>query len=382
MSRNILAEMKNIFTLLEKTIDEADTDRIVHKERHFAPEGDVELTKDFVKRAGVYKVSFQGFEAMVFSYKEDLYLLVPAVYKDALVGLGVELLNRTQPEGITADTPDHNDEIINGCEMLAITNEVLHLKTNLDSLHIIDRCLGMDECTHIFSELREEFFEESVVFKLDHNRFVTEYEEDLLRLGCYCVALQNPYFTQCLKEIIQEWMLMLSSRAIAASVLNGLLSPILEYTFLQLYQCTEYLFKLHHSFELTRMYGIENATAIDLVSEYEFKLSEKDNLRKVIFENVQEKDLDKFLDKTLSEVRQSLSKAQKCDLVSDHIYKVRCNVAHLRYGQTPIINDINWISLIEALAHLNFEIYEKLDNEITSVSETKKAWHLIQFIHK
>ena len=54
------------------------------------------------------------------------------------------------------------------------------------------------------------------------------------------------------KNNLQDLSLLRSSRSIAASILSGFWSPLVEYTFLQLYQCLEYLYRLNNCFLITQ----------------------------------------------------------------------------------------------------------------------------------
>lgn len=58
--------------------------------------------------------------------------------------------------------------------------------------------------------------------------------------------------------------------------------------------------------------------------------------------------------------------------MTNYIYKLRCNIAHLRYNQDDI--SVNWGKCVEALVEIIYSIYKKCDTEIVSICTNKGAW--------
>ena len=131
-------------------------------------------------------------------------------------------------------------------------------------------------------------------------------------------------------------------------ILNSLQSPLVEYVFLQLYQCIEYLFRLNNCFTLSAVHGIDLSKSIDIVLAHEFKISESDNLYRVIKENAVQATIDNFL-KILPGTPEANSDTY--NMVSSYIYRLRCSIAHLRYEQDDISN-VDWENCITALIEI------------------------------
>ena len=65
--------------------------------------------------------------------------------------------------------------------------------------------------------------------------------------------------------------------------------------------------------------------------------------------------------------------ADKYKTVSNHIYRLRCNIAHLRYDQDDF-SHIDWKKCTEALIEILLSIYQKRDSDVVQVCTSKGAW--------
>lgn len=144
----------------------------------------------------------------------------------------------------------------------------------------------------------------------------------------------------------------------------------IEKDILQLYQCIEYLFRLNNCFTLSAVHGIDLSKSIDIVLAHEFKISESDNLYRVIKENAAQATIDNFL-KILPGTPEANSDTY--NMVSSYIYRLRCSIAHLRYEQDDISN-VDWENCITALIEILCSIYQKCDKDIVEVCKSKRSW--------
>ena len=197
------------------------------------------------------------------------------------------------------------------------------------------------------------------------------YEEDVGRLCCYILAEDELKMSEKTKNNLQDLSLLRSSRSIAASILSGFWSPLVEYTFLQLYQCLEYLYRLNNCFIISEEHNITLEAAIDIVTLHEFKISEEDNLYQVIRRYAAETVVDSFVERLSLYGEENNDKNRK---VSHYIYKLRCNIAHLRYNQDNVLKYVNWDICVEELTAIIYLIYQKIDTKVCSVCESKGVW--------
>ena len=361
MNRNILGEMEKIFDILKAFVDDDDKGRILNINRHITPAGEAVPVCKFVRTAIIKDIYCASERLALFIFEGNRYLLVNDKFRDTLSEIGYEF-------------EDDDSPITQGAGMLAMASGTLPLRQDLSSLKIIEACLGIgsdngEDEAFKFAEIRQ-FFSSYCVVLVDDSRFELSFEEDLNRLICYLLLEESNRFNDCTKFELKNLLLLLSSRSIAGCILNSLQSPLVEYVFLQLYQCIEYLFRLNNCFTLSTMHGIDLSKSIDIVLTHEFKISESDNLYRVIKENAAQATIDNFL-KILPGTPEANSDTY--NMVSSYIYKLRCSIAHLRYQQDDISN-IDWENCITALIEILCSIYQKRDKDIIEVCKSKKSW--------
>ena len=361
MNRYILGEMEKIFDTLKAHVDDDDKGRILNVKRHISPAGEAVPVCNFVRTALKKDISCAAERLALFEFEENRYLLLDEKFRDTLGEIGYEF-------------EDDDSPITQGAGMLAMASGTLPLRQDLSSLKIIETCLGIGEdngedVVFKFAEIRP-FFPSYCVALVDDSRFELSFEEDLNRLICYLLLEKSNRFNDCNKSELKKLLLLLSSRSIAGCILNSLQSPLVEYVFLQLYQCIEYLFRLNNCFTLSAVHGIDLSKSIDIVLAHEFKISESDNLYRVIKENAAQATIDNFL-KILPGTPEANSDTY--NMVSSYIYRLRCSIAHLRYEQDDISN-VDWENCITALIDILCSIYQKCDKDIVEVCKSKRSW--------
>lgn len=362
MSRNIINTMESIINVLKKHISDDDIGRIVDARRHIQPFGDADPVCDFVKKAKIKHIKCNSEDLCLFDFNNEIYLLLSERHHNTLKKIGFEL--ETDPA------------VIQGAGMLAIAYEYISLKENIDSLWIIEHCLGIEPETGSGGDIAIDFstildfFEKYCIIKRDDSRFELFYKEDYNRLMGYLLAEETTTITLESKNRVQELLLLHSSRSIAGSILNGIQSSLMEYSFLQFYQCLEYLFRLNNCFAISEKYDVDLKKSIDIVLEHEFKKSESENLYQVLKANIEETSLKPFKDFLCEN---SFEEGDAFKKIMNYVYKLRCNVAHLRYIQDDI-SDVDWRKCIAALIEIIFPIYQKRDSDIIQVCNIKNTW--------
>lgn len=362
MSRNINATMEAIFRVLKSHVSEDDSYLITPIKRHIKPEGDIEQVKDFVKLAKIRPISCYLESLFALEFKDQRYILIPEKYTDAVLEIGLNT--------------ESDIAIIQGAGMLAISSGKLPLDKNVNSAIIIERCLGIIPETPDATDLEVDFSEIVKLFipycivQADDSRFPLVYMEDFNRLAGYLLTDSYCTLGQSSKESLKQLLLLQSSRSIAVSLLNGIQNPMIEYTYLQIYQCIEYLFRLNNCFTISETHHVALSTSMDIVLAHEFRNSESDNLLQILRKYADEALIEVIVDLTsvpLTEVKDIYQKA------ASYIYMLRCNVAHLRYKQDDT-SSVSWIRCVIALVDVVLSIYQKCDSKIISVCTTQNAW--------
>lgn len=372
MNRNILTEMEEIFRRLIENVNDDNKHRIVDIKRHIeADDGLDEPVSHFVRRAlkANFKNNFQFIS--MYEFEENRYLLFDKKYQDII-------------EKKSFHSEEENSVIFQGAGMLAIASGILPIKDGITSYEIIDKCLGIDSdedidekgkknISFLFSRIRYFFRDYCVVCD---NASKANYEEDLIRLICF-MQIDQCSIDDKSKKNLNDLLSLESSRSIAGNILNSILSPLEEYGFLQIYQCFEYLFILNNIFILKNEHdNVDYKVLVDIVLDHKFKLSEKENLTLVLRNNTSKEMLQDLFNDFYSTGDEN--EQINYDLIAENIYKIRCNIAHLRYQQDKLeVND--WKSLLAHLTSVLYSIYEKRDKEIIEINEYKNTWTEISF---
>ena len=358
-------QMDAIIDVLKSNVKEDYKSWIVDIKRHIVGQDDDTATINFVKRAKERYFYFNSNFIAMFEYENEGYILLPEQYVEPIEDLGLNI--------------ETDLAIVYGAGMLAIGNGKLPLRAGVDSLGIIERCLGIepqdgdDSVVLEFRDIRD-VFAPYIVIHIDNSRFELLYEEDLFRLLAYISADCGFPIEDSVNQIIKKIALLKGSRSITPSLVNFYESSLIEYSFLQLYQCVEYLFRLNNSFLISDSYNVDVNAVVDIIQTYELKGSELDNLYRVLKNNASKGSIETFFDLISTSEDENVDKT---NVVANYIYKLRCNIAHLRYGQDDSLVGVEWEKCIEALLGIIFSIYNKLDERITSVCLNKNSWKQI-----
>lgn len=192
------------------------------------------------------------------------------------------------------------------------------------------------------------------------------------RLGCYMFVEDAKSLSTSSRERIKGLVLLRSSGTISASILNSIQSPQMEYTFLQLYQCLEYLFKLNNCFLIATGHSIPLEKSIDIVLTYELKVSESENLYSVLKNYASETSIDAMIS-AIPNCQSQTTETDKFRIASNYIYRLRCNIAHLRYNQDNLSN-VDWSKCVDAIIEVIYSVYQQCDSKINQICMSKNAW--------
>lgn len=368
MNRNVNKVMDKIFEVLKDSLSDEDKNRVQNYKRHIKASGEEEKIKEIVQRAKILYTQ-EKYSVNCITYSDDMFILFPTKYREVIrkVEIG-EFMEKSIEE-------DYQKELYQGMGMLAIAEGVLKTKLTISSLQIYDKCLGLPEDENCFDFFEIcELFEDYSVVKVNLQIFPLVYKEDMVR---FIALLQN---TSDLAEDnsnnLNALLLLCGSRGIAWNILNYMNGNIWEYKFLQVYQCLEYLFIVVAAKELEDKYNIDEKKAINIATDNSFKISEKDNLIKTIkfCSDLEIEEYYKLL-KTYPSFVEKTDEKKSC--VADHIYRLRCNIAHLRFKQDNVLGSINKEKELTNLIIITLKIYIMLDDKICKYNEIMNNWELL-----
>lgn len=364
MNRNVNETMDGIINTLINFVSEDDKSRIANvKRRHIRATENDEPIVEFVKKVEVktYKIYNDSFS--LFFYSDERYLFFSQQYESSIYDLGL--------------IPCADLTITLGCSMICISMNALKLKNTTTSLDIINMCLGIEaqndkgDAVIEYDNIKE-LFDPFCVVQVN-SCFNLTYIEDIYRIYAYILSCTDKEYIEGINTKIQELALLESSRSIALSLINFYKSSIDEYSFLQLYQCVEYLFKINNSIIISKKLNIDNKEVIDIISHYDLKKAEKDSLIDVLKES-EETYITNFYNIIATEKHDEDNPTK---IAAEYIYKLRCNVAHLRYDQNNLSNKYEWNSIFSALLDIIISIYEKLNGTILEICMHKSTWKTI-----
>lgn len=361
MSRLVIKTMEEIFNCLEKNIKEEHKSLIKRHERHIKASGDETLTISFVKDAKLLNFGDKmSCSICGLKYQNDIYIVTRSSNAALFETLFLEIV------------PDQAIELYQGAGMLAIAYNFLTLKEGISSLDLVDRCLGMDKENNCF--LFEDIcnlFEKYSVFKIDEHIFSFKYAEDFDRLEAMMLMTSDKYYGSTIQSNLNRLLCMCGSRSIAASIINGIKSSQWEYCYLQFYHCLEYLFAISNAIDLQLKYiNVDIALAIDIASDGVLKKAEKDSLVGVISKYTPKNTLDNFCKFT-----HACDEAEsKVDKAADYIYKIRCNLAHLRFKQDALPLKCEYDIMLDEITALIADTYENLEEKIIEICSLKDSW--------
>lgn len=370
MSRNVIETMDKIFHILELNISEDDRKRVGNHRRHIKAAGDETVVVEIVKRAKIISVQ-DKYNTCCISYKDDMFMIFPARFQAWVQEVAIG-------EFMEKDTVlDLQQEYFQGMGMLAIAEGALKIRRALSSMNILDKCLGLPEEENCFDFMDIcELFEDYAVLKIDKTMFPVAYEEDVLRF----IALLHLAINRLEENVsnLIDLALLQSARSISWNVLHYSDTNQWEYQFLQIYQCLEYLFIIVVAIDLEDKYEIDEGKAIRIAVDNIFKRSEKENLI-MTMHRCSDTYVDEYfgLLKTYPQFN-SKSDAVKSDYVAEHIYQIRCSIAHLRFKQDDILKSIDHKKEISILIQITLNIFSSLDDKICKYNQAMNAWQTLK----
>lgn len=364
MSRNVKKTMDDIFKVLESYVADEDKCRIELRNCNIKANVDDEMpVVDFVKKCKIFIRHNSIYFFNAFKYDDSIYLMAPKKTEQVFLNLGLDIVD--------------DEVIIQGTAMIAIAKKALPMSKEINSLDIINRCLGQNIEEIYFSDILE-LFEPYTIVCVKNDRFSIQYEEDIERIYDL-MYLNYSEIDDNTKNNIENLLLLNSSRGIAVSINNALKSEHWEYLYLQLYQCLEYLFIIRTAISLKSKYNIDDKIAIDIASSGQLRTTENDNLISVL-QLTPESSIENFYSFIPGDSFVSKSDENKKQTVSNYIYRIRCNIAHLRFNQEILEIEELKTEIIRYLSEIILNTYQNNDLDIVNICHSKSPWKEIKWI--
>lgn len=369
MSRNMKDTANDIFDALINYVEmsEENVDRIKQVERWLEfPKALDESIFQFVTKTKDEIIDVFNEKFIRISDDNNIYIVATENYDSVFREIGLREVE--------------NVAITYGCGIVAIVNEIISVKRELSSLEIIDYCLGIEEECNKPVKFRVEeifeLFEAYCVYEIDNGVFQLNYQEDFYRIQAlhemeHYVGILNSDTIGILSELVQ----IPSSRSIVESVIVALKSKVLAHSYLEIYQCLEYLFIVRRAVVQSDKYSFDLKTFVDYLIKENIRVPERQDITDIIRDNISDEELSIFLG---IEEDDTLERKSKVDKVAEIIYRVRCNIAHLKYGQETISEMADMQKMIEKISKIVLLVYSKRDEEITNLCTSTGAWRKLR----
>lgn len=366
MSNNMINIVENVFENLKQSITDDDyIANISNSKRMIRPNS--QYGKEICNilqhsKFQIFNMS-QSIKCMILCYENCFYLLYPYDI----------ILNKYWAY-------EYDEKFMEGFGLIAISQSFL-IPYEGKSYEIYNNIFGSSLKEFDFKDVAC-FYQNYTIIKVDPEINELVYIEDIFRLTGMFFSANRIYTSHILSDKTYENLSLLlnlkSSRCIASCIIRCYDSSVLDHCFLELYRCLEFLFYIQISFDITNKYNDINLNSIlNLIVNREIIKREQDTLEAVIKHIDSYPSINEFINFLLENQYFSFSQEteiNKCHVIAVHIYDLRCKTAHLSYKHEYIQSDYKWITLIELLSKLVYDVYNNLDSKIIDICSTNNIW--------
>lgn len=178
----------------------------------------------------------------------------------------------------------------------------------------------------------------------------------------------SPNSKQTIKLLIEELPIDL----VGGNIYRALTAMDWKHSFLELYQCIEYLFPIPYLISLSNTMG-DNSLFPKLFSNTENELQwwPKEDLAliKLLKQVENESSFNQILETLIKIVgTKPDNSVNNCIFISKHLYNTRNSIAHFRSGRSNYIkSNSEWDEIIEKLCLIIYDLYKFYSSEITLI---------------
>lgn len=173
---------------------------------------------------------------------------------------------------------------------------------------------------------------------------------------------------QTIKLLIEELPIDL----VGGNIYRALTAMEYKHSFLELYQCIEYLFPLPYLIDLSNNIGDKSLFPklfFNTESDLQWRPREDQALIKLLNQIKRESSFTQILNSLIKILKvEQDSTDNNCVFVSKHIYYTRNSIAHFRSGTTNIIKTkSDWDDMIEKISLIIHDLYKIYSSEISLI---------------
>lgn len=303
--------------------------------------------------------------------------------KNYLIITGVSETSTSFLKGInTALDPDNNEQDLKKnpglITLLFSLDEFPILTTDDIGYKLAEKIFnreGTKEGAFDASELTE-YFSDFSIWELD-NKFDCTNSNTLLALySGYLIANKKNFNLNFQSDTLQNIKLLIEELPvdlIGGNLFRSIVSMEWKHSFLELYQCIEYLYPIPYLLKLSNSLGdsihLQNLFK-NTENDLDWRPKEAQALEKLLREIESKDSVSKMLlsVKSIFKITGEIKKDNEITVISKHIYQTRNSIAHFRSAlKTEITNDLDWNALIEKLCEIMFDLYSKFSPQISSI---------------
>lgn len=203
---------------------------------------------------------------------------------------------------------------------------------------------------------------------LNQNSIVAIYSGYLINYNKEINLEFSPNTKQTIKLLIEELPIDL----VGGNIYRALTAMEWKHSFLELYQCIEYLFPLPYLINLSNNIGNKSLLPklfFNTENDLQWRPKEDQALIKLLKQIENESSFTQILNSLINILKTKPDNTDNnCIFVSKHIYNTRNSIAHFRSGITNSIKtNSEWDEIIEKLSLIIHDLYKVYSSEISLI---------------
>lgn len=366
LNRNIIETMGVIFNNLKINFEEPYLSHVLPNDRDIIyPKKIEKKICTLIKRAIIKDIIINSNTTTLIFYKDELFICVEEKYRDTL----------SKFSGSFITDPIYDKSI----KTLCMFKNNLKL-INSDPSFLLEKVFACepdpDGIVRFSYDEVASLFDDYFVYRLDS----VKYNEDIYRIHAAFTAANSNFITETTLSSIIAILLLECSRGIALTIADALETNFLEYRFLMLYQCIEYLFMIYLSDNVIKKYDFDDVNkrkVIDIIVNEKIKYVERTTIKNIFNSHLGDTNIEEYYSKFISHGSSSAEEKNKPNLVADNIYDIRNKIAHLNYRQNRQVANHKLEQIIEKFAEIISEIYINIEDKIINICEVSEVWNKI-----
>lgn len=220
------------------------------------------------------------------------------------------------------------------------------------------------------------FFSSFSVWELDSTYSIKNSDTLLAIYSGYLITSEEKFNLKFQLETLQSVKLLIEELPIdliGGNLFRAVVSMEWKHSFLELYQCVEYLFPIPYLLKLSD--NLADLSSFNLLfkhieNDLNWKPREDQALERLFKEIEDKSSVSKMLDclKEVFKIIGSIDSDKEINVISKNIYKTRNSIAHFRSALSiEISSDSDWNNIIDKLCGITYDLYIKYSAQISSI---------------